>query len=377
VSPLHIVNADFVLPCEPRRKHKEEIPINQFVEHRYPCARRSTNCMQRVMDFVRLITILWTISELPCADGLHHMKMKLPKTFQRDIEQTTLTVTNKCQEDIYPGVSTQAGQGPKTSGFKLTPGDQKNLTVSGNWQGRIWGRTNCSFNDDGTGASNNGGSNGGGRACSTGDCNGVLDCIVTVRSSDLEKKLYSNYPQGDTPVTLAEFTLEGSGSQTYYDISLVDGYNIPMAIVMNPSGNSTLADIPPNLTNPSCQGTAVLLAPTGYNPYSASGNGQTFLGTNSSYPLPFDDQTTDSQVQRWCPWDLQASPPTKPGDGVYPYPDDSIQRPAFNPCFSACAKWNKPSDCCTGDHGTASTCSPSLYSKAAKAVCPDAYSYGT
>ena len=70
------------------------------------------------------------------------------------------------------------------------------------------------------------------------------------------------------------------------------------------------------------------------------------------------------------------NPPSKLGDGVYPYPDDNIQRPAFDPCYSACAKYNNAADCCTGHHGSPSTCQPSDYSKAAKGVCPDAYSYG-
>jgi hypothetical protein len=171
--------------------------------------------------------------------------------------------------------------------------------------------------------------------------------------------------------------MSGANSQSYYDISLVDGYNIPMAIVMLARGNASLEDIPPNLTNPSCQGTADLLAPTSYNPYSTLGTTQTFLGTNSSFPLPFvGSKVSNHQVSRWCPWPLQVNPPPKPGDGVYPYPDDNIQRPAFNPCLSACARYNKDSDCCKGKYDSASKCHPGEYSRAAKAVCPDAYSYG-
>jgi hypothetical protein len=178
--------------------------------------------------------------------------------------------------------------------------------------------------------------------------------------------------QGNTPVTLAEMTLDGGDGQTYYDISLVDGYNLPMAMVLIPGTNSTIDDIPPNLTNPSCQGTADLLAATSYSPYNSP---QAFLGTNSTYPLPFDQSISNDYLTRWCPWDLQLNPPSKPGDGVYPYPDDNIPRPQFQPCLSACAKWGQSQDCCTGDHDSPDTCSPSEYSTAAKSVCPDAYSY--
>ena len=147
-----------------------------------------------------------------------------------------------------------------------------------------------------------------------------------------------------------------------------------MAIVLQPLQNVSLDDIPPNLIHPSCVGTAGLLAPKGYDPYSS---GQPdFLRTNKSYPLPFEQSVDDKQISKWCPWDLQQDPPDKPGDGVYPYPDDNIQRPDFNPCYSACAKNNKPQDCCTGDYNSPTKCQPSLYSKNVKAVCPDAYSYG-
>lgn len=280
------------------------------------------------------------------------MSRKAPRKMERRKEDITpLLVTNSCPDNIWPGISTQSGTGPGVTGFQLQPGETRNQTVSEDWQGRVWGRTNCSFNDDGTGSSS-----GSGRACSSGDCNGILNCQVG----------------GDVPVSLAEFTLDAGDGHTYYDISLVDGYNVPMAIVLQPLENVTLDDIPPNLTNPSCQGTDGLLAPQGYDPYPEY---PTFLRTNTSYPLSFDQQVDENEVSKWCPWDLQQSPPNKPGDGVYPYPDDNIQRPQFNPCFSACAMNNQPQDCCTGQYNSASACQPSDYSKNAKRVCPDAYSY--
>jgi len=60
---------------------------------------------------------------------------------------------------------------------------------------------------------------------------------------------------------------------------------------------------------------------------------------------------------------------------VYPYPDDNIQRPIFDPCLSACAKTNSPADCCTGSYDSPGACKRNLYANSAKLVCPDAYSY--
>lgn len=299
-----------------------------------------------------LCVALCLLSEALLVNGAHHMAEKAPRKLHRRKEDITpLLVTNRCPGDIWPGISTQSGQGPRENGFKLAPGETKNQTVSEDWQGRVWGRTNCTFNKDGTGPPE-----GQYKACYSGDCNGALDCKVG----------------GDVPVSLAEFTLDAGDGHTYYDISLVDGYNVPMAIVLQPLENVTLDDIPPNLTNPSCQGTDGLLAPKGYDPYSEYPE---FLRTNTSYRLPFEGEVDENKISRWCPWDLQQTPPEKPGDGVYPYPDDNIPRPQFNPCYSACAKNNKPEDCCTGDYNSPSKCSPGDYSRNVKDVCPDAYSF--
>ncbi|KAL5115714.1 hypothetical protein ACEQ8H_006426 [Pleosporales sp. CAS-2024a] len=291
---------------------------------------RSSNMSH--ISIARLCTAAFLFAGLPIADALHHMAVKAPrKQLRRKLDITPLIVTNKCPGDIWPGISTQSGTGPRENGFKLQPGETKNQTVSEDWQGRVWGRTNCTFNKDGTASAS-----GSGKACYSGDCNSQLNCAVG----------------GDVPVSLAEFTLDAGDGNTYYDISLVDGYNVPMAIVLQPLENVTLDGLPPNLTNPSCQGTDGLLAPQGYDPYPEYPK---FLSTNTSFALPFEQKVDKNQISKWCPWDLQQTPPNKPGDGVYPYPDDNIQRPQFNPCFSACAKNNKPQDCCTAYDDQTST----------------------
>lgn len=272
-----------------------------------------------------------------------HMRRSMPASVAKrgppedSDDQVPLVITNKCEGTIWPGITTQAGTGPGTGGFELSQGEKRELKVSGDWQGRVWGRTNCTVNDDSC-------------SCETGDCFGKLDCEFS----------------GATPATLAEFTLAGgiNGSQTFYDISLVDGYNIPVGINHIPSKNTTF--IPPNLTNCACIATAGWL-------YETSQTGTYY--TNSSYPVPLEDYETNDDVRSWCPWPLLAFPPTKPGDGIYPYPDDNIQRPLFSPCNSACSASGSDKDCCVGKYHDPDVCKPSAYSKAAKAICPDAYSF--
>jgi len=102
-----------------------------------------------------------------------------------------LVVTNNCADTIWPGLGTQHGIGPGTGGFKLGPNDARKMWVSSDWQGRVWGRTNCTFNEDGTGPGNLNGVDGNGAACMTGDCFGRLDCLFTVRTVFLPKAPYS------------------------------------------------------------------------------------------------------------------------------------------------------------------------------------------
>lgn len=106
---------------------------------------------------------------------------RLGPPMKRDGNQP-LNIVNMCPDTIWPGIGTQKGTGAGTGGFELASGATKQLTVSGDWQGRVWGRTNCSFNMDGTGASNLNGQDGSGAACTTGDCGGVLSCVLTVSS---------------------------------------------------------------------------------------------------------------------------------------------------------------------------------------------------
>lgn len=255
-----------------------------------------------------------------------------------------LIITNQCSDTIWPGIQTDDGHGPSTNGFDLFPGTSQNLSISTDWTGRVWARTNCTFNATGSGS------------CLTGDCGGVLNCTIA-----------------GTAATLAEFNLPGYDNLSYYDISLVDGYNLPLAIQVllnasNPGGP------PANETNPACVASVWDSAPKGFNPYS--GSEQVFLNTNGSYPLPFDTALSEKDVQTWCPYDLQTNP-LKEIDGK-PCPcfvGEDVAHPPFNPCLSACSKYGKDKFCCTGKYGSSKKCGPNYYSRQAKKVCPDAYSY--
>lgn len=144
--------------------------------------RRQTRSRRR--GGAALMTLLM-LSSVPTTTAANHMQLfsvplRSHATADSDDATITLRVVNNCTDDIYPGILTQGGTAPETNGFLLNPGASKTQYVSPDWQGRVWGRTNCSFNDNGTAPAVYGQYNGTGKACLTGDCGGTVACAGTV-----------------------------------------------------------------------------------------------------------------------------------------------------------------------------------------------------
>ncbi|KAH0731901.1 hypothetical protein KY289_003089 [Solanum tuberosum] len=133
-------------------------------------------------------------------------------------ECTNITIINYCVETVWPGIT------PKNNfsgdGYELKQGQSAVFTAPAGWSGRIWGRTGCDFdkNDNGT--------------CQTGRCGTGLKCREP----------------GQPPASIAEFTL---GDTDFYDVSLVDGFNLPIVVKpVNGKGNCSSvgcdSDLRPN-----------------------------------------------------------------------------------------------------------------------------------
>ncbi|XP_056643862.1 uncharacterized protein LOC130449844 [Diorhabda sublineata] len=198
--------------------------------------------------------------------------------------------TNKEGGAVWVGIQGNPGHSHLSNGgFKLAQGASKTVSASENWAGRFWGRTYC---DD---ASNH---------CLTGDCGNKVECAGA---------------GGTPPVSLAEITLKGSGGLDFYDISLVDGFNIPISI--EPSGGQ--------------------------------GDGSQYSCKKSSCGKYLNDE---------CPEKLKLNT------------DKGVVA-----CKSACLAFNSDQYCCRGAYGTPETCKssswPQDYPKYFKDRCPDAYSY--
>lgn len=91
----------------------------------------------------------------------------LEMSVSKRVNPIPLIVTNQCPDTIWPGIATQYGEGPESSGFVLGPCKTRKLTVGPTWQGRVWGRTNCTVDGDTA-------------TCDTGDCANKLDCEFPV-----------------------------------------------------------------------------------------------------------------------------------------------------------------------------------------------------
>lgn len=118
----------------------------------------------------------------------------------------TFLLVNRCDYTVWPGILPNSGSsGLDTTGFELPTGSTRSFQAQPGWSGRFWGRTGCSF-DPVTGQG----------SCATGDCgSNQIEC---------------NGAGAEPPATLAEFTIGSDGKQDFYDVSLVDGYNLPMIV---------------------------------------------------------------------------------------------------------------------------------------------------
>ncbi|XP_011625840.2 thaumatin-like protein 1 [Amborella trichopoda] len=202
----------------------------------------------------------------------------------------SFTVANNCPYAIWPGTLAGAGtpQLPLT-GFQLDSGQSVTIPAAPGWSGRIWARTGCEFDVSGIGH------------CLTGDCGGKLEC---------------DGMGAIPPASLFEITLGTPQTLDYYDVSLVDGYNLPMVVV-------------PRGTSGSCNTTGCAV-----------------------------------DINVGCPKELQVV------DG-----DEIEMRGGVVGCKSACEAFGSDAYCCSGEYGNPETCRPTMYSNMFKRACPTAYSY--
>lgn len=184
--------------------------------------------------------------------------------------QPTVNVVNKCNSTLKVGNSIDVDYFGDI--VDVAAGATHSYTLPVNWSGRIWGRINC----------------------------GGENCFKSGMGS---------------PASLAEFHFVDTGS-VYYDISFVDGFNLPMTVAPVLKGGLSTRD----------------------SRYCTASTCSTLPECLSGF------ETYDNEGK-------------------------------VSGCKSACTKFNTDEYCCTGDFYDPNICTTNSYASQVKDACPDVYSY--
>ena len=132
----------------------------------------------------------------------------------------TMTLVNHLNQTIWPAIAADPNHPVEATGWVLAPGASLTFAIPDHWDVRLWARVGCTFNSAGKGD------------CLSGGC-GSFQCGRT---------------WGQFPSTLAEFNLNAWNGMDFYDVSLVEGNNLPMWI--NSSGGSSQDKVNANGCSP-------------------------------------------------------------------------------------------------------------------------------
>ncbi|KAI8880866.1 Osmotin, thaumatin-like protein [Backusella circina FSU 941] len=185
-----------------------------------------------------------------------------------------IKVHNNCSITLSVGILTNGAHADTKVLVNVEPSKYHQFNKQDQWGGRVWARDGCS-----------------------GSNMNERDCQI---------------PGASNPATLAEFFFKGVYGKDFYDISLVDGYNLPMRI------------------------------------YPVKG-----------VPNGYDCGHIACQINT-CPQSNAVK---------------SLVTGHVISCQSSCSASNAPEDCCTGSYDHPEVCFGGELSIKAKSQCPDAYTY--
>lgn len=259
--------------------------------------------------------------------------------FDRDAwaQARTFTFANQCNETVWVGALGNPGKGnPNGGGWALAAGASTNVSIPAGWAGRFWGRRECSFDSNGNGS------------CATGNC-GRLQC---------------NGAGGVPPTSLAEFTL---GAPDFYDVSLVDGYNLPMAVAVQSGtytgGNNPNA--PYDCGAPTCSSDVNASCP---DPLKLTVGGKV-VGCRSAHQA-CTANPTDPALSCATVGDLYDC--SKGGPNAV---SGSCYSPGADNKCCGCPSWSAAGTCNAHNPKWEAPALPEVYAKPFKTACPSAYSF--
>ncbi|CAE5963653.1 unnamed protein product [Arabidopsis arenosa] len=197
-------------------------------------------------------------------------------------------IENKCEYTIWPATYGYK-RSLETTGFVLEKGETRTIKAPPSWTGRFWGRTICSTNSTGA------------FSCATGDCaSGKIKCL----GNPID------------PTTVAEFNLASYSDVDYYDVNVINGYNLPLLVTPE---------------NKNCRSTGCVV-----------------------------------DMNETCPSELMVN-------------SNSLRSHHPIACMTTCQRYQLPELCCVGlSSGMVvppGICKRTIYSRTFNQACPSAYSY--
>jgi len=218
---------------------------------------------------------------------------------------------NNCPFTVWPGILANFGfLDPENGGFRLNSGSERPVEIEHEWGGEIWGRTVC---DDTSGR------------CQTGDCGDQIECDGS---------------GGSPPINFVDIKFDGILDLDYYFLSLVDGYNLPLAILPVPG---TVED------------------------------------GNSEDPLDCQPIGCWSDLNLICPPELVLTPSRDDGENRTMAAVIGLETNEVIACMSPCVAFDTDEYCCRGVYDDPLLCRgelwPIRYTVVVKTVCPTAFSY--
>jgi len=164
----------------------------------------------------RLGTVTPAASASPSASPADSAASGPPPTGAAD--QRLVTFVNRMSQTIWVAAAPSATSPLSATGWVLPAGQSVTIAAPNNLNTRFWGRTGCVFSSAGVGH------------CQTGDCGGLFQCKGW----------------GTIPATLAEVNFDAWDGLDFYDVSMVDGSNLPMWINIGKSSGGTVDRISSN-----------------------------------------------------------------------------------------------------------------------------------
>ena len=267
-----------------------------------------------------------------------------------------ITFKNQCRESVWVGSVGNTGHAALGGGgWEMAASATTVREAPVGWSGRFWPRTGCEFNADGVCPTE------GVKCCASGSC----------LTSDNKNFGLACANSGVPPTSLMEATFDapsGNGPIDTYDISFVDGWSVPVAMVADAGTFNLNPD--PGLVAPWCRQSGCTGEPVCPDEYAVEGSPRS-CWSPCQHAVHTGMSALD-QARLCCACTMA---PTPAGHPPITCPDAGCEygcTPYHDPAYPedmTCNPWD------TVNPSRAWEAPALSYISAVKAVCPEVYAW--